>query len=72
MKTQQIAEEKRGVAETEKIARQTEEIKMVAMAGNIISPVPGTFMNAVWARPAMQDWTEKARAEPWSVERYDR
>jgi glutathione S-transferase len=30
------------------------------------------YMDAVWALPAMQDWAEKARSEPWSVERYDR
>jgi hypothetical protein len=29
-------------------------------------------MEAVWALPAMQDWAEKARAEEWRVERYDR
>ena len=32
----------------------------------------GEYMEAVWALPAMQDWAEKARAEPWSVARYDR
>jgi glutathione S-transferase len=32
----------------------------------------GAYMDAVWALPAMQDWAEKARAEPWSVSRYDR
>jgi len=32
----------------------------------------GKYMDAVWALPAMRDWAEKARAEPWSVERYDR
>ena len=32
----------------------------------------GEYMDAVWALPAMRDWAEKARAEPWSVERYDR
>jgi glutathione S-transferase len=39
-----------------------------------ISPggIAGEYMNAVWALPAMQDWAEKARAEEWSVERYDR
>jgi glutathione S-transferase len=39
-----------------------------------VSPggVAGQYMNAVWALPAMRDWAEKARAEPWSVERYDR
>jgi glutathione S-transferase len=30
------------------------------------------YMEAVWALPAMQDWAEKARAEPWKVERYER
>jgi len=39
-----------------------------------VSPggVAGEYMDAVWALPAMQDWAEKARAEEWSVERYDR
>ena len=39
-----------------------------------VSPggIAGEYMDAVWALPAMQDWAEKARAEPWSVERYDR
>jgi len=32
----------------------------------------GDYMDAVWALPAMCDWAEKARAEPWSVDRYDR
>jgi glutathione S-transferase len=31
----------------------------------------GDYMEAVWALPAMQDWADKARAEPWSVDRYD-
>lgn len=30
------------------------------------------YMEAVWALPALQQWTEKAHAEPWSVARYDR
>jgi len=30
------------------------------------------YMEAVWGLPAMQDWVEKARAEPWKVARYDR
>jgi glutathione S-transferase len=30
------------------------------------------YMEAVWALPAMQDWVEKARAEPWKIARYDR
>ena len=34
--------------------------------------IAGEYMDAVWALPAMQDWAEKARVEPWSVERYDR
>lgn len=34
--------------------------------------VAGEYMDAVWALPAMRDWAEKARVEPWSVERYDR
>jgi len=39
-----------------------------------VSPggVAGQYMEAVWALPAMRDWAEKARAEPWSAERYDR
>jgi glutathione S-transferase len=32
----------------------------------------GEYMDAVWALPAMQDWAEKARAEEWIVERYER
>lgn len=31
----------------------------------------GQYMDVVWALPAMQDWAEKAHAEPWTVERYD-
>jgi glutathione S-transferase len=39
-----------------------------------VSPggIAGQYMDAVWALPAMRDWAEKARAEEWSVERYDR
>jgi glutathione S-transferase len=39
-----------------------------------VSPggIAGQYMDAVWDLPAMQDWAEKARAEKWSVERYDR
>lgn len=39
-----------------------------------VSPggIAGEYMDAVWVLPAMQDWAEKARAEKWSVERYDR
>jgi len=39
-----------------------------------VSPggIAGEYMDAVWALPAMQNWAEKARAEEWSVERYDR
>ena len=39
-----------------------------------VSPggIAGEYMDAVWDLPAMQDWAEKARAEKWSVERYDR
>lgn len=29
------------------------------------------YAEAVWALPAMQDWVEKARAEPWKVARYE-
>jgi glutathione S-transferase len=32
----------------------------------------GDYMDAVWDLPAMQDWAEKAHAEEWTVERYDR
>ena len=39
-----------------------------------VSPggIAGEYMDAVWDLPAMQDWAEKARAEKWSNERYDR
>jgi glutathione S-transferase len=39
-----------------------------------VSPggIAGEYMDAVWALPSMMDWAEKARAEEWSVERYDR
>jgi glutathione S-transferase len=39
-----------------------------------VSPggIAGEYMDALWALPAMQDWAEKARAEEWSVELYDR
>ena len=39
-----------------------------------VSPggIAGEYMEAVWALPAMRDWAEKAHAEEWSVERYDR
>jgi len=30
------------------------------------------YMEAVWALPAMSRWADGARAEPWSVEEYDR
>jgi glutathione S-transferase len=30
------------------------------------------YMNAVWALPAMIEWADKARAEQWAVDRYDR
>jgi glutathione S-transferase len=38
-----------------------------------VSPggIASEYMEAVWSLPAMQDWAEKARAEEWSVERYD-
>ena len=32
----------------------------------------GEYMEAVWALPAMQDWAEKAHAEEWIVELYER
>jgi len=34
--------------------------------------IAGRYMEAVWALPTMRDWADKARAEPWSAERYDR
>jgi glutathione S-transferase len=39
-----------------------------------VSPggIPGEYMEAVWALPAMRDWVVKAGAEEWTVERYDR
>jgi glutathione S-transferase len=39
-----------------------------------VSPegIAGDYMEAVWALPAMQDWAEKARAEQWTVARYER
>jgi glutathione S-transferase len=39
-----------------------------------VSPggIAGDYMDALWALPAMQNWAERARAEKWSVERYDR
>lgn len=37
-----------------------------------LSGAAGDYMEAVWALPAMQDWADKARAEQWSVDRYDR
>jgi glutathione S-transferase len=40
--------------------------------GVALSGAAGDYMDAVWALPAMQDWVEKALAEPWKVERYDR
>lgn len=39
--------------------------------GVTLEGAAGEYMEAVWALPAMQDWAEKARSEPWSVERYD-
>ena len=38
-----------------------------------VSPkgIAGDYMDAVWALPAMQEWTARAREEEWSVERYD-
>ncbi len=32
----------------------------------------GDYMEAVWSLPAMQQWAEAARAEPWSHPTYDR
>jgi len=39
-----------------------------------VSPagIANEYMGALWNLPAMQDWAEKARAEKWNVERYDR
>ena len=39
-----------------------------------ISPrgAAGQYMDAVWALPAMCDWADKAHAEPWSIEKFDR
>lgn len=37
-----------------------------------VTGVAATYMNAVWALPAMRDWVAKAEAEEWKVERYDR
>jgi glutathione S-transferase len=39
-----------------------------------VSPggVATEYMDAVWSLPAMQDWANKARAEEWKVERFDR
>jgi glutathione S-transferase len=39
-----------------------------------VSPggIAGDYMDAVWALPAMRDWADKARAEEWTVERYER
>jgi len=34
--------------------------------------IAGEYMEAVWALPAMRDWVDRARAEEWSVEHYDR
>ena len=36
------------------------------------SGIAGDYLKTVWALPAMSDWADKARAEPWSAERYDR
>ncbi len=40
--------------------------------GVALSGTAADYMDAVWALPAMRDWAEKARAETWKVERYDR
>jgi glutathione S-transferase len=40
--------------------------------GVVPEGVAREYMDAVWALPAMRDWAEKARSEPWRVERYDR
>ena len=37
-----------------------------------VTGVAATYMNAVWALPAMCVWVAKAEAEEWKVERYDR
>lgn len=31
----------------------------------------GAYMDAIWALPAMQTWVEAARAETWSIPKYD-
>jgi glutathione S-transferase len=40
--------------------------------GVTLEGAAGDYMKAVWALPAMQDWADEARAEPLSVDRYDR
>ena len=37
-----------------------------------VTGVAATYMDAVWALPAMRDWVAKAEAEEWKVDRYDR
>jgi glutathione S-transferase len=39
-----------------------------------VSPggIAGDYMDAVCSLPAMQDWADRARAEEWTVARYDR
>lgn len=39
-----------------------------------VSPdrIAGEYLDAVWELPAMQEWAAGARAEEWTVERYDR
>lgn len=34
--------------------------------------IAAAYMEAVWALPAMRDWSDKAHAEPWDVAAYDR
>lgn len=34
--------------------------------------VAGEYMESLWSLPAMQNWAEAARAEPWSHPTYDR
>ena len=37
-----------------------------------LTGVAGTYMEAVWSLPAMLQWADAARAEPWSHATYDR
>ena len=37
-----------------------------------LGAIAGAYAQAVWAWPAMREWVEKATAEEWVVDRYDR